>query len=288
MTTADVLHRLPSWVHRLIPPEQRVAVRHRLGRYRPWEDGFDLSPPSRRPGEVVGPPDFVGIGVMMAGVRRWCDLVADHPGIWCPKEIPMDRHFLSHFATRSFGPEQITWYHGWFPRRPGTITGEWTPSYAALPWVSRLLARAAPDARLLLLLRNPIERFRLGLAQTSEQRGSQVGSHAVDAIERGFYGAQLRRVLEFFPSGQVLVLQYEHCVTDPASQLARTYRFLGLDACHRPPRTGPEILDPTRSVPPLDPDARRRLVGVYADDVAQLVSMVPSLDVSLWPEFAEG
>lgn len=285
---ADRLHRLPPRAHPLLPSEQRTDLRHRLGWYRPWEDGVDLTPPPRRVGELTGPPDFVGMGVMMAGVRRWYHLVADHPGISTRRDIPMDRHFLSHFATRSFGAEQVAQYHRWFPRRPGTITGEWTPSYAALPWVAELLARAAPDARLLLLLRNPTERFRLGLAQSSENRESQVGTHIADAMERGFYGAQLRRVLEFFPSEQVLVLQYEHCIADPAAQLALTYRFLGLDDSHRPPRIGPRNVEAERSIPTADPDVIRRLVGVYAGDVKELAAMVPSLDLSWWPEFADG
>ncbi|HEV3282553.1 MAG TPA: sulfotransferase [Acidimicrobiales bacterium] len=285
---ADGLHGLSPRAHLVFPSEQRTDLRHRLGRYRRWEDGVDLSPPLRRAGEMIGPPDFVGIGVMMAGVRWWYHLVADHPGISTRGGIPMDRHFLSHFATRSFGAEQVAQYHGWFPRRPGTITGEWSPSYAALPWVAELLARAAPDARLLLLLRNPIERFRLGLAQSSENRGSQVGTHVADAMERGFYGAQLGRVLEFFPAGQVLVLQHECCVADPVAQLALTYRFLGLDDSHRPPRIGPRNVEAERSIPTADPDAVRRLVGVYAGDVKELAAMVPSLDLSWWPEFADG
>jgi hypothetical protein len=285
---ADGLHRLPLRARRLLPAEQRTDLRHRLGRYRPWEDGYDLTPPTRRPGETIGPPDFVGIGVPMAGVGRWYDLVVDHPGISARADIPMARHYLSHFATRSFGAEQLEEYHGWFPRRPGTITGEWSPSYAALPWVAGLLARAAPDARLLLLLRSPIERLCLGLAQTAERKGSQVGSYVADAMERGFYGAQLRRVLEFFPAGQVLVLQYERCVADPATQLALTYSFLGLDDSYRPARTSLKTLEVSRSIPTVDPDVVRRLIGLYAGDVAELASMVPALDLSLWPEFADG
>jgi hypothetical protein len=285
---ADGLQRLPPRAHLLFPSEQRTDLRHRLGRYRRWEGGIDLAPPSPRAGETTGPPDFVGLGVTMAGVRWWYQLVADHPGISTRGDIPMDRHFLSHYATRSFGAEEVAQYHRWFPRRPGTIAGEWSPSYAALPWVAELLARAAPDARLLLLVRNPIVRFRLGLAQSSENRGSQVGTHVADAMERGFYGAQLRRVLEFFPSQQVLVLQYERCVADPADQLALTYRFLGLDDSHRPPRITARSVQVARPLPTLDPDAERRLVGVYADDVTELSAVVPSLDRSWWPEFSGG
>ncbi len=237
---------------------------------------------------MVGSPEFVGIGVTMAGVGHWYELIADHPGVSSRADIPVARHFLAHFATGRFGADEVNQYHGWFPRRPGTITGEWTPSYAALPWVAELLARAAPDARLLLMVRNPIDRFLLGLAQAAGGQGMQRGTQIADAIDRGFYGAQLRRVLEFFPAEQVLVLQYERCLIDTMDQLAATYRHLGLDDAHRPssPRTKSSMVPAPRST--IDPDARDRLVGVYAGDVAELASLVPGLDLSLWPEFADG
>ena len=50
-----------------------------------------------------------------------------------------------------------------------------------------------------------------------------------DAIARGFYDDALRRWIAYFPPEQILVLQYERCVADPTGQLARTYRFLGLE-----------------------------------------------------------
>jgi len=277
------LHRLPGPLHRVLPPDQRADLRYRLGRHRPWEAGFDLSPPAPGPGEVVGPPDYVGVGVMMAGTRWWNRLIGDHPSVSAHPDLPPGRHYLSHFATAPFGPRQVEEYHGWFPRRPGTVAGEWTPSYAALAWVAPLLAEAASDARLVFMVRDPVERLALGLAATEDVRMSQVGNHTADAVDRGFYGAQLRRILEYVPAQRVLTLQYERCVVDPAGQIAATYRFLGLDDTHRPPAAALTPA-PTRARPPaFDPAVRSRLADLYADDVADLAGLVPDLDLGLWP-----
>ena len=46
---------------------------------------------------------------------------------------------------------------------------------------------------------------------------------------RGIYADQLQRLWNAFPREQVLVLQYERCVADPASELRRTYAFIGLE-----------------------------------------------------------
>ncbi len=285
-TLADLLARLPRGVRELVPPEQRADLRHRMGRYLPWEEGFDLEPPAPRAGETTGPPDFVGVGVAMAGTRWWFRLIRDHPGVFHREDLPMDRHYLTHFSTAPFGHEEILRYHAWFPRRPGTITGEWTPGYLDQPWVPALLVEAAPEAKVLAILRDPVDRLRKSLGGARQHRGEHVGWHVSDAIDRGFYAEPLRRLLGYVPAERVLVLQYERCVVHPAAQLEATYRFLGLDPSYRPthhllvppdPGRGPDL--------DLDADTLDRLVELYATDVADLARLVPELDLSLWPSF---
>ena len=58
-----------DWFSRL-PLPVRLAVLHSLGKYAPWEEQFDFTPPSLHPGEESGPPDFVGIGVQKAGTKQ--------------------------------------------------------------------------------------------------------------------------------------------------------------------------------------------------------------------------
>ena len=285
---AEGLHRLPIRVHRWLPAEQRADLRHWLGRFHPAEEGADLTPPAPAPGEVVGPPEYVGVGTTAAGVGWWHRLVTDHPGVSARADLPPARHYLSHFGTEAFGPEQVAGYHGWFPRRRGSIAGEWTPTYSSLPWVPPLLALAAPDARVLLMVRDPVERLRVALAGNGERRVSQAGTAIADSVEGGFYAAHLHRLYRHLPASRVLVLQYERCRRDRDGQLAATYRFLGLDDSHRPP-AGHRPSPPGREgVPELDADTRARLVELYADDVADLVGLVPELDVSLWPGFGRG
>ena len=272
-------------MHRWLPLDQRYDLRHRLGRFQPGEDGFDLTPPDPGRGETAGPPEYVGVGATAAGAGWWHRLVADHPGVSARPDLPPARHYLSHFATEPFGPEQVAQYHGWFPRRPGTITGEWTPTYSSLPWVAPLLARAAPDARILFIVRDPLVRLRLALAGKGEHLVSQTGTAIAEAVDGGFYGAQLRQVLHHLPLDQVLVLQYEQCRRDRDCQLAATYRFLGLDEDHQPGRWPQPVAARAAPVPDLDPDTRDRLVDLYAADVADLATLVPGLDLSQWPEF---
>ena len=265
-----------------LPPRLRLRVLHALGRYAPWEDGFDFTAAPRAPGEVTGPPDFVGIGAQKAGTTWWYGLMVSHPELAAPVGIHKERHFFDRFATIPFEPASIAEYHSWFPRRDGQLAGEWTPDYAAYPWVPPLLARAAPEAKLLLLVRDPVDRFRSGLAH-AERMGAPVD--AADAVGRGFYFRALRRWLEHFPRDQILVLQYERCLADPDGQLSSTFSFLGLPD-HRPPTLGERLTRNTTSAHRLDPDVIARLVEIYEADVSALASSVADLDLARWPNFA--
>ena len=113
--------------------------------------------------------------------------------------------------------------------RRAASTGEWTPGYLIDFWTPGLLARAAPEARILILLRDPVERFRSSLShQLAHLAHALIDRDIQGAFQRGLYAPQLRRVLDAFPAEQVFIGQYEACRADPARELARTFAFLGL------------------------------------------------------------
>jgi hypothetical protein len=266
-----------------LPVATRRSILHAFGRYAPWEDGFDRTPPPPGPQEVTGPPDFVGIGVQKAGTTWWYQAVCAHPDVFSRSDIHKERHFFDRYAVRPFGPAECSLYHDWFPRPPGRLTGEWTPDYIHAPWVPALLAEAAPRARILVLLRDPVERCRSGLAHERRDRGRLTVEAQQDVVSRGLYAEALRRWSAYFPPEQMLLLQYEQCMADPGGQLARTYRFLGLEP-FTPERIEERVNATARSVDLTD-EVRRRLVELYTPDVRALTERFAGLDLGLWPNF---
>ena len=160
-------------------------------------------------------------------------------------------------------------------------------------WSLRLLARAAPDTKLLVMLRDPVERFRSGLAKhlrKLEGRDAPLDlDAAAEALFRGMYAEQLRRVFELFPRERVLVIQYERCARDPVGEMGATLEFLGLEPFAEPPD---RLLGLRRRAahpkPPLDEALREDLIAHLRADVARLAQLCPELDLSLWPNFAAG
>ena len=91
-------------------------------------------------------------------------------------------------------------YHRWFPRADRAIAGEWTPAYAYEPWVVPMIARAAPEARIILLLRDPIDRFRSGV-EFGLTRGYTHNRSVIEAFHRGLYAGQVARLFAHVPRG---------------------------------------------------------------------------------------
>ena len=184
------------------------------------------------------PPDYVGVGTARSGTAWWDSLINQHPRVFRPG-YPAAVHFFDGRWGGGLGAGDIDRYHALFARPAGTVSGEWTPGYMLDAWTPALLRQAAPEARLLVLLRDPVERFRSGitLAESHATVGSTVRAAANAAFSRGLYAEQLLRLWRAYPREQVLVLQYERCVADALAQLSRTFVSSVLDRTSRPAST---------------------------------------------------
>ena len=212
--------------------------------------------------------------------------IADHPDVAPPRSLDEAALAFSRYGTERFGPDEIDGFHALFPRRPGRIIGHWSADGLCCPWVAPLLARAAPRAKVIVLVRDPVDLVQAGLAATADTRPPNAGWNLADNVDQGFFGSQLSRLRGLFPSDQVRVLQYERCLSDTATVLAQTFEFLGIDASERPVLPHRSGVDPRAVGAPLDPAARTRLCAMYADDVALLSHLLPGFDLGLWPNFA--
>lgn len=227
----------------------------------------------------------MGVGTARSGTTWWDSLVRAHPRVSRAEGTPKEIHFFDESWQGELGDADIERYHAFFARPPGRLSGEWTPGYMLDVWTPQLLRRAAPDARLLVLLRDPVERFRSGrtLAENRLTVGATARAAANAAFNRGIYADQLLRLWNHFPREQVLVLQYERCVSEPSSELRRTYEFIGLEpeipagldlAARVNASHGPKVT--------LSEWQEDQLIRRYAPENERLAALLPDLDLSLW------
>lgn len=267
---------------RLRPRGLSRRLAQRLG----WVPVFGPGPvPTCPPGWRTGPPDFVGVGAQKAGTTWWRSLIGAHPDVVLGERKEL--HYFSDYWRLEFRDEDAERYHLYFPRPEGALCGEWTPRYMSDFWTPGLLARSAPDAKILVLLRDPVARYRSGL--TASLAGVFPPFHpdvAQEAMERGLYADQLERLLGAFAREQVLLLQYEVCRVNVVSELARTYRFLGLDDSFVPDGAD-EVINRTEDKVDVPDETRERLAVLYRNDVIRLLDAFPEIDVTLWPPFTD-
>jgi hypothetical protein len=240
-------------------------------------------------GWPVGPPDFVGVGAQRSGTTWWWRLLCDHPQVQVP--VAKELHYFDPYFARRFSSADVDAYHRLFHRPAGSLIGEWTPRYMHDYWTPALLRRAAPEARILVLLRDPLARYESGLRHElptlrrtvrRRRRPYVAAMYANDALSRSLYRRQVERLLQQFDPGQVLVLQYERCTADPAAELRRTYEFLGLAPDHRPPFLTEHVGRARSRVLPEDA-ATESARAIVRRDAAALKALVPELDLGLWP-----
>ena len=271
---------------------RRLAVRGSRAWYRfrgPRQPG-PPEPPRIPAGWRVGPPHYVGVGAQKAGTSWWNRLIEAHPDVVNAGGLKKELHYFDRSWETPFGEADVERYHRYFPVPEGKVAGEWTPGYLIDFWTPELIARAAPDARILVLLRDPLDRFRSGLThQLATSREPLRHRDIQGAFQRGIYAPQVRRVLAAFPAEQVWIGQYEACRADPAGELARAYAFLSLSS-YEPDASEfrGEVNPTTREKFEPSPALRASLVEGYANDLAQLADLLPDLDLTLWPSARDG
>ena len=147
-------------------------------------------------------PDFLIIGAQRCGTTSMFKTLAQHPAT----AVPFLRKGV-HYFDMSYG-SGARWYRGHFPigatsrlrRRggPAPVTGESSPFYSFHPLAAERIARDLPDARLIMLLRDPVE------------RAYSAHSHE---LARGFETEPFERALEL-EEGR-LAGERERMVADP-------------------------------------------------------------------------
>lgn len=203
-------------------------------------------------------PRFVIIGTQRGGTTSLYNYLTAHPQIAGTKRREV--HFFDLNYRRG-----LDWYLQQFPpawrgkavtlRQREILTGESSPYYLFHPLVPQRLRAALPAAKLIVLLRNPVDRA-FSHYQLMRKKGREALTFA-DAVEaeperlaadaeamecdphyhsrahfdhsylaRGVYADQLQRWLDVFPREQLHVIKSEDLYRDPHAACTETLRFL--------------------------------------------------------------
>jgi len=231
-------------------------------------------------------PDFLIIGAQKGGTTSLYMLLKGHPLFNPPSQ--KEPHF---FDSRKFVSKGSGWYRARFPdpqqkEEDRTITGEASPYYLFHPLAARRAAQVVPDAKLIAMLRNPVDRaysdyrHRIatgiedlsfeGAIEAEEERLSGEEEKMISDelyisrnhrcygyLSRGIYVDQIKEWHRHFAPEQMLILKSEDFFEQPLENLFRVQRFLGLS--EHTPETDPKRKANRGSYEPMNPETRRNL-----------------------------
>jgi hypothetical protein len=182
-------------------------------------------------------PTYVGIGAQKCASTWLHSILAEHPDVGVPATKELD--FFSHRYDRGY-----QWYERCFGDTDSALArGEISPSYFCEPCVPERVARYLPEARILLMLRDPVARalsnhrheVRSGHLQGSDLSFEAGLANNPMYVDQGLYATHLRNWLRFFSLESVLVVYQEDVEREPEQVARRVYGFLGVDAGFAPP-----------------------------------------------------
>ena len=238
-------------------------------------------------------PEFVIIGAAKAGTTSLYGWLSDHPAV-----SPASRKEVHYFDYSYYRGED--WYRAHFPLERTLaarsaelgvrcMTGEASPTYISHAWAPQRLAQMLPDAKLLVALRDPVERA-YSQFQMSRREGEEPLESFAEAVAaedgrlraesermradprynswpigcwsyamRSRYAEQLERWFELFPRERFHFVTLEGLAADPQHALDGVLAFLGLPA-HRYADLRPLH---TAEYAPLAPEARASVAAYF-------------------------
>jgi hypothetical protein len=202
-------------------------------------------------------PDFFVAGAPKAGTTAVHAALARHPALYM-SAVKEPKFFLTDGPppVRGGGPGDAATYreHVWRredyealfdPAPAGALRGESTPFYLYNRDAQRRIRSLIPDARLIVILRDPVERAHSNWTHLWSAGLDPVGDFVLACGQEqnrmaagwadfwhytalGRYGEQLEHLYTVFPREQVLVFRYRALIENPARVLDRICAFLGV------------------------------------------------------------
>lgn len=239
--------------------------------------------------------DFIIIGAHKSGTSWLHKCLEEHPQVCMPKSPPgysTEKKVEPDFFNDTQLPWGVTdpeksnykkglaWYASLFEHCDSTkLTGESSPIYFNAPEVPERIYKDFPSAKLIVILRNPIDRLlsHYNYTKLNSQGGGRVPGSFSDFIKSNEvvalsqYYHFIENYLRVFPKDQLKVMIYEDIRTRPHEFMQEIYAFLNIDNIPDSAR----VMQKINSVESRIREERQRdRKNVYGKVVAKLVSFL--------------
>jgi hypothetical protein len=181
-------------------------------------------------------PNLFLVGSMKCGTTSLHNYLAEHPQIFMTRDPWKEP---AYFVDRLNWSKGESWYRGLF-REAGEALycGESSTDYTKHPFyegVAERISKFCPDARILYLMRDPVERaishYWWEVQWSAEGRDMPTAVRKTSIIrDVSYYAMQLRQFLPLFGRDRIRTYTTEELSTSPEDVLADIFAWLGVDA----------------------------------------------------------
>lgn len=264
------------------------------------------------------PLTFVVIGSSRSGTTTLRHCLRRHPDVFLPKRIEPRFFAIANENPQFAGPGDdmirrrvvADWDDFcalYRPRRGEAAVGDSSPAYLSSRTAAAAIAQYAPDAKIIAILRDPVERaissFRLQRLDGFEpvatldqaldlepQRLSSGWSYVWGYQQRGEYFRHLRRYYEFFAPENITTFLYDDWASNNGTDLvSKVCEVIGVsprsDLIGRIPRLNSTTPERFKTAGRLwyepSPEVVMRLATAYASQNQQLADLI-GRDLSAW------
>lgn len=254
---------------------------------------------ARRP---ASPPEVVVIGAMKCGTTALHRYLDEHPDIVMSEPKELNFFFGPDAADHPHGDAgtEPTWHTGtwhlgvdWYARQfdaEAPVRGEASPGYTSPdhPEVAARLARVVPAARLVYLIRDPVERalsqYHHHHRDGAEARPPERALFDPDSqyIARSRYYERLVPFLELVPPERIAVVDHEDLLHHRRATLTRLYACLGVDESFWSPQHERRWHVGDAGREPGEERLRARFADAVRDDTERLRAWL-GRDLAHWP-----
>ncbi|MFX1501113.1 MAG: sulfotransferase [Promethearchaeota archaeon] len=206
-------------------------------------------------------PDFIIIGASRSGTTSFYNYLIDHPYIE-PAVYKEVRFFWAYFNRgvnyyKKFFPTVFHKIYHKYVLRKGFLTFETSPYYMYHPHAVKRIYSMLPNVKLIIILRNPIDRafsqyngmVSSGYEKLTFEEAIKIEEKRLEGelekiinnefyysfnhrqlsyLTSGIYIDQIKKIREFFPKEQILIINSEEFFNNPPKILKEVFKFLNI------------------------------------------------------------
>ena len=199
-------------------------------------------------------PNFLIVGAMRSGTSSLHQYLIQHKSIFMPKEVKEPAYFSRFPGSSPYDikkptkEEYLTLFNDVTDEK---AIGEASVVYLRDPDSAKLIHDIIPDVKIIMILRDPVERafsqylgflrmdpnFSISKAIRDDSENAKNDEFVVgtnrgsmgNPLIYGFYAKQLKRYLDLFDSNQIKVFIFEEFYNSPETSLNEILNFLNID-----------------------------------------------------------